>query len=211
VVQSVAMTYRVGILLFDDVEVLDFAGPFEVFSTASRVVERTGAPPAFEVVTVAAGSPVHARHGLIVSPGYRMGEEPPIDVLVVPGGVVTGALADARTIEWISSRAALARLTTSVCTGAFLLAATGLLDGRPATTHWEDLGDLAAAYPRVLVRREVAWVDDGDVVTSAGISAGIDMSLHVVARLLGEEWASATALQMEYSAGEFRAAPRAGR
>ena len=210
-VQSVAMTDRVGILLFDDVEVLDFAGPFEVFSTASRVVERTGAPPAFEVVTVAAGSPVRARHGLIVSPGYRMGEEPPIDVLVVPGGVVTGALADARTIEWISSRAAIAGLTTSVCTGAFLLAETGLLDGRPATTHWEDLDDLAAAYPRVLVRREVAWVDDGDVVTSAGISAGIDMSLHVVARLLGEEWASATALQMEYSAGEFRAAPRAGR
>ncbi|MES2211317.1 MAG: DJ-1/PfpI family protein [Chloroflexota bacterium] len=205
------MTCRVGILLFDDVEVLDFAGPFEVFSVASRLVERTGASAAFEVVTVGAGSPVRARHGLIVTPGYRMGEEPPIDVLVIPGGVVSGALADARTIEWIASRAAIAGLTTSVCTGAFLLAEAGLLDGRPATTHWEDLDDLAAAYPHVLVRREVPWVDDGDIVTSAGISAGIEMSLHVVACLHGAELASATARQMDYSAGEFGTATRTSR
>ncbi|MBA3877559.1 MAG: hypothetical protein C0498_11635, partial [Anaerolinea sp.] len=124
-------------LLFDDVEVLDFAGPFEVFSTASRVVG-TGAPPAFNVFTIAATSTVRARHGLVVVPAYRTGEEPPIDVLVVPGGVVTGALAHRPTIEWIASRAASAQLATSVCTGAFLLAEAGLLDGRPATTHWEN-------------------------------------------------------------------------
>lgn len=192
------VTLRCGILLFDDVEVLDFAGPFEVFSTASRLVERSGSPPAFEVVTVAASSPVHARHGLVVVPRYLMGEEPEIHVLVVPGGVVTGALSDPRTISWIAARAAKAGLTTSVCTGAFLLAEAGLLDGRPATTHWEDLDDLAAAYPRVHVRPRVAWVDDGNIVTSAGISAGIEMSLHVVDRLLGGDWATRTARQMVY-------------
>lgn len=197
-VQSGAMTCRVGILLFDDVEVLDVAGPFEVFSTASRLVERTGKPPPFEVITVGVNAPVCARHGLVVMPAHRLGAEPPIDVLVVPGGVVTGVLKQAATIDWIRSRAAVAQLTTSVCTGAFLLAEAGLLDGRPATTHWEDQADLASAYPRVLVRSGVPWVDDGAVVTSAGISAGIEMSLHIVDRLLGEDWAQRTARQIEY-------------
>lgn len=192
------MTHHVGILLFDDVEVLDFAGPFEVFSTASRIVERSGLPRPFDVFTVAAESSVRARHGLVVVPTYRIGEEPPIDVLVVPGGVVTAALRHPPTIEWIADRARSSRLATSVCTGAFLLAEAGLLQGRPATTHWEDLDDLAAAYPRVAVRRDVRFVDDGEVITSAGISAGIEMGLHVVGRLLGVDWARRTARQMEY-------------
>ncbi len=192
------MTYRVGILLFDEVEVLDFAGPFEVFSTASRIVERSGAPRPFEVFTVAAEPSVRARGGLVVVPTHRIGQEPPIDVLVIPGGVVSAALRHPPTIDWIAERARSAGLVTSVCTGAFLLAEAGLLDDRPATTHWEDRDDLAAAYPRVTVRRDVPFVDDGDVVTSAGISAGIEMSLHVVGRLLGADWARRTARQMEY-------------
>lgn len=195
------MTQHVGILLFDDVEVLDFAGPFEVFSTASRIVERSGAPRPFDVFTVAAQSSVRARHGLVVVPMHRIGEEPPIDVLVVPGGVVSAVLRHRPTIEWIADRARSSRLVSSVCTGAFLLAEAGLLHGRPATTHWEDLDDLAAAYPRVGVRRGVRFVDDGDVITSAGISAGIEMSLHVVGRLLGPDWARRTARQMEYRPG----------
>lgn len=192
------MALCVGILLFDDVEVLDFAGPFEVFSTAARVVERSGAPRPFEVCTIANGSPIRARHGLVVTPTYTIGAEPSIDILVIPGGVVTAALGHPPTIEWIAARARSARLATSVCTGAFLLAAAGLLEGRPATTHWEDIDELAAAYPRVVVRRDVRFVDDGNVITSAGISAGIEMSLHVVGRLLGAGWARRTARQMEY-------------
>lgn len=192
------MTLRVGILLYNDVEVLDFAGPFEVFSTASRIVERSAKPRPFDVFTVAAESSVRARHGLVVVPTHLMGQEPPIDVLVVPGGVVTAALRHPPTIEWIAGRARAARLATSVCTGAFLLAEAGLLQGRPATTHWEDQDDMAAAYPGVDVRRNVRFIDDGDVITSAGISAGIEMSLHVVGRLLGIDWARRTARQMEY-------------
>lgn len=134
------MTQHVGILLFDDVEVPDFAGPFEVFSTASRIVERSGAPRPFDVFTVTAESSVRARHGLAVVPTHRIGEEPPIDVLVVPGGVVTAVLRHPPTIEWIADRAPSSRLASSVCTGAFLLAEAGLLHGRPATTHWERPG-----------------------------------------------------------------------
>lgn len=196
------MTRSVGILLFDAVEVLDFAGPFEVFSTAARVVERSGAARPFEVFTVGAASPIRARHGLIVMPTYTLDKAPVIDVLVIPGGVVTAALQDAATIAWIAARAGAATLTTSVCTGAFLLAEAGLLDGRPATTHWEDADDFEAGYPRVEVRRGVRFVDDGVIVTSAGISAGIEMSLHVVGRLLGDEWARRTARQMAYQPGD---------
>lgn len=195
------MTLRVGILLYDDVEVLDFAGPFEVFSTASRIVERSLQPRPFDVFTVAADSPIRARHGLVVVATHLMGQEPPIDVLVVPGGVVTDALRHRPTIEWIAARARAARLATSVCTGAFLLAEAGLLQGRPATTHWEDQDEMAVAYPSVDVQRNVRFVDDGDVITSAGISAGIEMSLHVVGRLLGIDWARRTARQMEYHPG----------
>jgi transcriptional regulator GlxA family with amidase domain len=191
---------EVGILLYDDVEVLDCCGPFEVFSTASRVALRRGWPgPPFRVYTIGAGSTdVVARGGLRLVASCALGGHPPLDVLVVPGGLQERTERDRRVITWLAAAAETATVTASVCTGAFLLAAARLLDGRQATTHWEDVDDLERRFPSVTVRRGVRWVDEGQVVTSAGISAGLDMSLHVVGRLEGVELAEATARQMEY-------------
>ena len=195
------MTHTVGILLYDEVEVLDFAGPFEVFCTASRLRERQqpGMPPAFNVLTVAETiTPVRARGGMVVQPQHDIINHPYIDVLIVPGGVHTPQLVRYALIEWIAKIASTASLTASVCTGAFLLAQAGLLDGLKATTHWEDQDDMQRMYPTVSVLSEQRWVDSGAVITSAGISAGIDMSLHIVRRLEGVELAQQTARQMEF-------------
>jgi transcriptional regulator GlxA family with amidase domain len=193
---------NVGIYVFDDVEVLDFAGPFEVFSTASRVFRRAqpGAEPPFEVFTVGASrSPVTARGGLVVQPRCSFADHPKIDVLLVPGGVVTAELERPRVIAWVAARAATAELTASVCTGAFFLARAGLLKGKSATTHWEDVAAFRVKAPSTRVVQGARWVEDGAVITSAGISAGLDMSLHIVSRLAGHELAASTARQMDYA------------
>jgi len=190
------MIRNVGIFLFDEVEVLDLAGPFEVFSTASRLEH-----PAkrFEVFTVAdALRTVRARGGLMVQANYDFTNHPQIDVLIVPGGVVTSELKCQPTIEWIRRTAATAELTASVCTGAFLLAQAGLLANRSITTHWEDVEEFKSMFPHISVQPENRWIDTGKVVTSAGISAGMDMSLHLVSRLSGEALALRTARQMDY-------------
>lgn len=190
-----------SILAFDDVEALDFAGPFEVFTTASRVHarEHPDTPPLFEVQSVARhNGPVRARAGLRLLPDADFATATPADVLVVPGGVVNGPLACPDTLAWIAGQHPQTRITASVCTGAFVLAASGVLNGGEVTTHWEDQADLAQQYPALTVREGVRWVDQGRVVTSAGISAGIDMSLHLVARLTGLELAERTARQMEF-------------
>lgn len=194
------MTLVIAIYLFPDVEVLDFAGPYEVFTTANRVFRRRHpeAADVFRVVTLArqpAG--VRARAGLMVQADHGLDRHPPVQVLVVPGGVVTAELAEPEVVAWIAHCAQNAQLVASVCTGAFLLAAAGLLDGREATTHHEDIADLRAGFPAVTVRENRRWIDTGSIVTSAGISAGIDMSLHLVERLAGRELALATAAQME--------------
>ena len=195
------MTITIGIFLFDNVEVLDFAGPFEVFSTASRVKRRLEQeqPPLFDVFTVAEEPRfIRARGGLMVSPGFSFGNHPPIDGLVIPGGVVSAELAKPAVINWIQQTAATSQLTASVCTGAFLLAHAGLLVDKTVTTHWEDIDDLRAKFPDLDVRENARWIDEGKIITSAGISAGIDMSLYLVARLAGEDLAHKTARQMEY-------------
>lgn len=196
------MSLTVGIYLFDEVEVLDFAGPFEVFSTASRVHARLhpDAPKLFHVITVAPEArTVVARGGLRVEPDYAIDGHPPLDVLIIPGGVVTAQLDDRRVIAWIAAHAARdSTITASVCTGAFLLSKAGLLNGKSATTHWEDIADLRAMFPAVRVQDDQRWVDVGQFITSAGISAGIDMSLHLVSRLVTRELAIRTARQMEY-------------
>lgn len=194
------MPLTVAIVLFPEVEVLDFAGPYEVFTTASRVHRRRapGTEPPFSVVTVArAAQPVRARAGLVVVPDHALADCPRADLLLVPGGVVDAEAADAAFVGWVRERAAQARITASVCTGAFVLAAAGLLEGRRATTHWEDVADLRARHPGVDVVDGPRWVDEGAVVTSAGIAAGIAMSLHLVARLAGADLAHATARQMD--------------
>ena len=190
----------VAILIFDDVEVLDFCGPFEVFSTA-RAPGVAGDAALFQVFTVAErGDIVRARGNLLVQPHYMIADHPPIDLLVVPGGWGTRREAhNVRLLDWIAAQDRGSTLTLSVCTGAFLLAARGLLDGKPATTHWASLDRLADGYPAIEVRRDVRYVDAGHVVTSAGVSAGIDMALYVVERLFGAAVAAATARSMEYT------------
>jgi transcriptional regulator GlxA family with amidase domain len=196
------MTKPVGIYVFDEVEVLDFAGPFEVFSTASRVKARLvpESPAPFEVFTVAAtAGTVRARGNLGIVPHFNLKNHPPLDILIVPGGVVTSELQRDHVIGWIKQASQSALITASVCTGAFLLAQAGLLNDKQATTHWEDLDNLQAMFPKLAVVRDVRWVDSGTIVTAAGISAGIDMSLHLVARVESEELARQTAHQMEFA------------
>lgn len=196
------MTLRIGLFLFDEVEVLDFAGPFEVFSTASRVAARRApqAAPPFQVVLISPdGGPVTARAGLVVQAQHALGTHPPLDVLLVPGGVVDAVRRQPEVIEWIARTSRQARLTASVCTGAFLLADAGVVGTRTVTTHWEDLQDLRAVLPPAQVVEGPRYIDHGALVTSAGISAGLDMSLHLVGRLASLELAYATARQMDYA------------
>lgn len=193
---------NVGILVFDEVELLDMAGPYEVFTTAARMHARTappGSPPLFSVCTIARRrGPVRARAGLHLLADHGLDEHPPLDCAIVPGGVVDAELGQPALMDWITAQARTARILASVCTGALLLAQAGVLDGRDATTHWEDLDALRTLRPAVRVLDRVRWVDQGAVVTSAGISAGIDMSLHLVRRLHGPELALRTARQMDF-------------
>ncbi|MGV3659510.1 MAG: DJ-1/PfpI family protein [Prosthecobacter sp.] len=192
---------RIGIYLFDDAEVLDFAGPFEVFSTASRMAGRLqpGAGAPFVVCTMGeSGSPITARGGLRVEAQFSISSHPALDVLIIPGGVVTREQEKPAVIAWIAEQAAKVELTASICTGAFLLGKAGLLHGRQATTHWEDMADLRTLLPGTDVVEGLRWVDEGRVITSAGISAAIDVSLHLVERLAGKELALRTARQMDY-------------
>ena len=194
------MGLNIGIYLYPDVEVLDFAGPYEVFTTADRVCRRrqSGEDSLFRVFTLCATSGlVRARAGLQVKPDFTCDRHPAIDVLVIPGGVVTEELKNPATARWIGAVHAGAQLTASVCTGAFLLARAGLLAGQTVTTHWEDSAALREMFPGLDVVDQRRWIDQGRIVTSAGIAAGIDMSLHLVARLAGRELAVATARQME--------------
>jgi transcriptional regulator GlxA family with amidase domain len=193
----------VGILIFDGVEVLDFAGPFEVFSRTrlkpGAESRRSDEDAPFEVFTVGpTRDVVLATGGLKVVPAYALANTPPIDLLLIPGGFGTRPLLDnAPMIEWIRATAGRARHVTSVCTGALLLAKAGLLANRRATTHWGALDLLATIDPTIRVQRGVRAVHDG-VVTSAGVSAGIDMALEVVERLFGADVANDTAHYMEY-------------
>ncbi|HYD40775.1 MAG TPA: DJ-1/PfpI family protein [Anaeromyxobacter sp.] len=191
----------IGIYVYPDVEVLDFAGPFEVFSTATRVARRArpDAPAPFAVTLVAAqDGPVKARGGFTVLPDATFASHPPLDVVLVPGGVHEPELDRPELAEWLRKQAASAKLVASVCTGAFLLARAGLLDRLEVTTHWEDVADLRRLFPALAVREGARWVEHERIMTSAGISAGLDMSLRIVARLAGEDLAERTARQMEY-------------
>jgi transcriptional regulator GlxA family with amidase domain len=207
--------FHITLLAFDQMEALDFAGPFEVFTTATRVHGRMQAeagqpaqPPLFTVTTVARSlAPVTARAGLRVLPDLdfatHLAQGPQPHLLVVPGGVVDDAMACPHTLHWVRQVHAAAPFTASVCTGAFILAAAGVLQGR-VTTHWEDQADLHQRFPALEVVGNMQWVDQGRVITSAGISAGMGMSLHRVATLAqaagldGMALAQRTARQLEY-------------
>jgi transcriptional regulator GlxA family with amidase domain len=192
-----------GILIFDGVEVLDFAGPFEVFSRTRLVPgidsRRSEESAPFHVFTVAQTSaPVTATGDLRVLPHFDFESAPRIDLLVVPGGFGTRPRLESEPIrDWIRRTAKEARHTTSVCTGALLLARAGLLSGRRATTHWGALDLLASLDPTVIVERDLRVVEDG-IVTSAGVAAGIDMALSVVESLYGQAVADETAKYIEF-------------
>lgn len=193
---------RIGLLLYDGVDVIDAGGPYEVFLTASRLAARDGAEPPFDVVTLTPdGGPVTAYGGLGLVPHAAATDAGLVlDAVLVPGAVDVGAaLADVALVDSVRTLAATAGLTTSVCTGAFLLAEAGALAGRRWTTHWEDIDDLAARLGSDEgARRGVRWVDDGDVVTAAGLTSGIAMALHVVDRHAGRDLAERTARQLDH-------------
>lgn len=199
-------TRTVAILIFDEVEVLDFAGPFEVFS----VTRELAGDQLFSVHTVGitAGT-VRARNGLKIVPGHTLESLPPPDLLIVPGGYGTRALLQQPgVIDWIRRKAAKAELVASVCTGSLVLAKAGLLAGLPATTHYQCFDLLRELEPTATVREDVRFTDTDRVLTAAGISAGIDLSLHLVARLHGAETARQTAQYMEYHWTDDRGARR---
>ncbi len=188
-------TRNLAILLFDDVEVLDFCGPFEVFSVANRQSDRQ----TFNVSTVAQKTPINACNGLSVNPKFSLQDCPRPDLLLVPGGIGTRKEVDNNAlIDWIQRTAVEAELVLSVCTGALLLGKARLLDGLEMTTHHVAYHILREMVPTGTVHEGRRFVDTGKIITSAGISAGIDMSLYVVERLLGAEVAAATANHMEY-------------
>jgi transcriptional regulator GlxA family with amidase domain len=192
---------RVGILIFPDVEVLDFCGPFEVFSVARLVEDRRREEPSpYEVVLVAEHpGMVVASGGLKVVPDHALEDCPPLDVLMVPGGWGTRReIHNERLIAWIAGRGPQVETLASVCTGSMLLGQAGLLDGRRATTHWKALDWMRMTFPAITVVEDQHVVEEGDVLTSAGISAGIDLALRIVARHHGEAVARATSRHMEY-------------
>lgn len=190
------MRRNTAILIFDQVEVLDFAGPFEVFASTDELSGKT----LFKVFTVAeTPGTILANNGLKIVPEHTFESAPGPDILIVPGGFGTRALLNKPSVlEWIRVRAKRAEIVASVCTGALLLAKAGLLDGQAATTHYQSHSLLRELAPGAVVHEEKRFWDNGHIATSAGISAGIDLSLHLVARLHGTGVAEATARHMEY-------------
>jgi transcriptional regulator GlxA family with amidase domain len=191
----------VGILIFNEVEVLDVAGPFEVFSVTRLNEERRQIEPSpFRVLLLGEKiDQVLAIGGLRLTPDVTFHNCPGLDLLIVPGGWGTRKeIRNVNLLNWIANRAANTKLTASVCTGAGLLGRAGLLDGREATTHWRTFGFLQEAAPKAKIRKDVRFTLVEPIFTSAGISAGIDLALRIVSHFFGTEIGMATARQMEY-------------
>jgi transcriptional regulator GlxA family with amidase domain len=186
----------IGILLFDDVEELDAVGPWEVLSYWTRHHPADG----YAACCVSRdGGPVTAAKGLVLGAHHAIADTPALEVLVHPGGRGTRPLLrDPDHLAWVRGQRSTVPLLTSVCTGALVYAAAGLLRDRPATTHWQALDELRALDASVRVDEHARWVDDGDLITAAGVSAGIDMALHLVARLAGTERAREVRRAIQY-------------
>jgi transcriptional regulator GlxA family with amidase domain len=193
------MTKRIGILVFDDVDLLDVGGPYEVFLTAGRLRTRAGLAEPFEILTIGPDTgPVVAYGGIGLVPSHDVAGAGRLDVVVVPGAVAIDEVANRPAVrEAVAELLTGSELVSSVCTGSFLLADAGALDGIDWTTHWEDVGVLAE---RLGSTRGVvaAWVDAGSVVTGGGLSNGIGMALHLVDRLEDRDLALATARQIDF-------------
>jgi transcriptional regulator GlxA family with amidase domain len=194
---------HIGVLLFEGVDELDAVGPWEVLSAWTLQHPEDG----WTVTCISRdGNPVRAAKGLMLGAHHSFSAMPPVGVLIHPGGPGTGTLMrDPDHLAWLRGQRASVRLMTSVCTGALVYAAAGLLTSRPATTHWESLDVLARLAPFIAVRPAARFVDDGDVITSAGVSAGIDMALHLVARLAGRDRAREVRAEIQYEPGPIPA------
>jgi transcriptional regulator GlxA family with amidase domain len=186
----------IGILLFDGVEELDAVGPWEVLSYWARSHPEDG----YAVSCLSRdGGEVDCAKGLTIRAHHSFADAPPLDVLVHPGGRGTRQLVkDPEHLDWVRRQRAAVPLMTSVCTGSLVYAAAGLLSGRPATTYWGSMDDLIALDPTIEPRPDDRFVDIGDVITAAGVSAGIDMALHLVVRLAGIPRAQETRRGIQY-------------
>jgi transcriptional regulator GlxA family with amidase domain len=175
----------IGILLFPGVEELDAIGPWEVLAFWTQAYPEDG----FAVICLSKdGSPIRCAKGLVIQPQHSFADHPQLEVFIHPGGRGTEPLVgDDQHLDWVRHQRSIVPIMASVCTGSLVLAAAGLLRDRPATSYWDSLDDLAAIDPTVEVRPDARFVDDGDVITSAGVSAGIDMALHLVHRLAGRD------------------------
>ena len=178
----------VGILVFDGVEIIDYTGPWEMFGAAG-----------FKMFTVAqTKDPVTTAMGMTVVPKYTFADAPQPDILLIPGGGVRAAMASEPTLAWIRKAHPGTQLTMSVCNGAFILASTGLLDGLSATTTSGNIDRMRTQFPKVKVVEDQRFVDNGKIITAAGLTAGIDGALHVISRLEGHGTAQQVALGEEY-------------
>jgi len=194
------MTKNIGIFVYNEAEVLDFSGPFEVFSTAARVYARQNqGKRLFKPVLIAQDDqPVTARSGFRLLPNATFSDHPKLELLVLPGGNHERVMGNPVVMEWIQSQSRQVKVTASVCTGVFLLAQAGVIKTQRVTTHWEDIAALQRLFPSLEVVEAARWVDSGSVLTSAGVSAGIDMCLYLVSRMGNEALAADTARQMDY-------------
>lgn len=198
-------TRTLGIFLFDDVEVLDFAGPFEVFSVTGL---RGGGEAPFKVSTIAEKNQIIARNQLVISPTYILENSPNFDIILVPGGggiypdgTPFGSrkeMHNTKVLDWVKAQNTQAELVLSVCTGSMILGKAGLLEGLKATTHWKAETGMQEAAPNTKLLMKERFVDNGRIILSAGISAGLDMSFYVIQKLLGKEAALETAQYMQY-------------
>jgi len=187
---------HIGILIFDGVEELDAVGPWEVLALWTQSFPEDGYRVSFVSFD---GRPVEAAKGLTLVPHSSIEDAAPFDVFLHPGGQGTRRLMrDEKHLDWVRGIDQGTPLMTSVCTGSLVFAAAGLLRGRPATTYWDALATLAELDPTIEVRPDERWVDDGDVITSSGVSAGIDMSLHLVQRLVSTDRARSVRRGMQY-------------
>ena len=187
---------NIGIYIYDKAEVLDFSGPFEVFSTASRICR--GNKPFNTFLIGQTGKTVIARGGYEIIPKFSFNNSPHIDLLIIAGGVYAEEIKKEPVITWIKEKSKAATIIASVCTGIFLLAKASVVTNQTVTTHWEDIAELKASFPNLNVQNSKRWVADGNVISSAGISAGIDMSLHLITIIYSKMLAEQTAKQMEY-------------
>ena len=194
---------HIGVLLFDGVEELDAVGPWEVLAHWTQAYPRDG----WSVSCLSAdGRAVTAAKRLVIGAHHSLATAPPLDVLIHPGGPGARRLMnEPGHLDWVREQRAAVPLMASVCSGSLVYAAAGLLTGRPATTHWASLNQLSETDPTVITDVDARYVDDGDLVTSAGVSAGIDMALHLVARLAGRDRVRDVRADIQYEPGPIQA------